>query len=71
MVLFSNKNLDKTDGPSSSKKMKLNDTDPAKERQNKLLFKYRDYLKTLTLNKCKELLEYNNQEIPTSGMVCY
>lgn len=68
-VLSSTINLDKTDGPSSNKKLKMNNADPEKERQNKLLFKYRDYLKTLSVNKCKELLEYNGQEIPVAGMV--
>lgn len=59
------------DGPGSSKKFKMSNTDPEKKRQNKLLYKYKDYLKTLSLNKCKDLLKFNGQEVPVSGMVCY
>jgi len=36
------------------------------EKQNKLMFKYRDYLKTLSINVCKDLLYYNKQELPAS-----
>ncbi|XP_001947212.1 poly [ADP-ribose] polymerase [Acyrthosiphon pisum] len=61
-------NLDKTDGPSSSKKMKFNNhSDLEIKKQNKLIFKYRDYLKTCPVKICKELLEYNKQEIPESN----
>lgn len=73
MLLLLSDNLDETDGPSSSKKMKSNnDSDLKIKKQNKLIFKYRDYLKTCSIKICKELLEYNKQEIPESdhGAVC-
>ena len=67
-MLLSAHNLDKTDGPSSSKKMKFNNhSDLEIKKQNKLIFKYRDYLKTCPVKICKELLEYNKQEIPESN----
>lgn len=70
-MLLSADNLDETDGPSSSKKIKPN-SDLEIKKQNKLIFKYRDYLKTCSVKICKELLEYNKQEIPESniGAVC-
>lgn len=73
LLLLSADKLDETDGPSSSKKMKSNNhSDLEIKKQNKLIFKYRDYLKTCTIKICKELLEYNKQEIPESnhGAVC-
>lgn len=61
---------DTTDGSSPQKKLKLSST--ILEKQNKLIFKFRDNLRTLPMNVCKELLEYNKQEIPSSdhGAVC-
>jgi len=45
--LLSADNLDETDGPSSSKKMKSNNhSDLEIKKQNKLIFKYRDFLKS-------------------------
>ena len=73
LLLSSADNLDVTDGPSSSKKMKSNNhSDLEIKKQNKLIFKYRDYLKTCSVKICKELLEFNKQEIPESnlGAVC-
>lgn len=61
-------NIDKTDGPSSNKKLKVSDTDLEIKSQNKLIFKYRDNLKTFNMNILKELLEYNKQEIPASDL---
>lgn len=72
-MLLSADNLDETDGPSSSKKMKSNNhSDLEIKKQNKLIFKYRDYLKTCPIKICKELLEYNKQNIPEAnhGAVC-
>lgn len=72
-MLLSADNVDETDGPSSSKKIKSdNHSDLEIKKQNKLIFKYRDYLKTCSVKICKELLEYNKQEIPESnhGEVC-
>lgn len=66
MIVFSENNLDTTDGPSTSKKLKSGDSDSDIKKQNKLIFKYRDYFKTLSIKVCKELLEYNKQEIPSS-----
>uniref|UniRef100_A0A2S2P4Z7 NAD(+) ADP-ribosyltransferase n=1 Tax=Schizaphis graminum TaxID=13262 RepID=A0A2S2P4Z7_SCHGA len=61
-------NLDETDGPSSSKKIKSDShSDLEIKKQNKLIFKYRDYLKSCSVKVCKELLEYNKQEIPESN----
>ncbi|VVC30258.1 BRCT domain,Poly(ADP-ribose) polymerase, regulatory domain,WGR domain,PADR1 domain,Poly(ADP-ribose) [Cinara cedri] len=63
---------DLTDGPSASKKLKLNGDnsrlESEKKAQNKLLFKYVDYLKSLKSSICKELLVYNKQEIPDSNL---
>lgn len=72
ILFISTDNLDKTDGPSSNKKLKSTNNDLEIKSQNELIFKYRDYLKTLPINICKELLEYNKQEIPSSnlGAVC-
>lgn len=72
LFFFSATNSDKTDGPSSSKKLKLVDKDLEKKAQNKLIFKYIDFLKTLKNTTCKELLEFNKQEVPDSnlGEVC-
>lgn len=67
-MLLSADDIDKIDGPSSSKKLKSSDTDLKIKNQNKLIFKYRDYLKTLPINTCKELLEYNKQKIPESNL---
>lgn len=69
MFVFYFSNTDETDGPSSSKKLKKsNDKELKIKRQNKLMFKYRDNLKTLNMNVLKELLDYNKQEIPTSDL---
>lgn len=70
MFLLLPNSLDTTDGSSQKKKLKLSNT--VLENQNKLIFKYRDNLRTLPINACKELLEYNKQEIPSSdyGAVC-
>ena len=73
LFLLSAADLDETDGPSSSKKIKSNThSDLEIKKQNKLIFKYRDYLKSCPVKICKELLEYNKQEIPESnhGAVC-
>lgn len=59
-------NLDKTDGPSSSKKLKSSIQEVELKSQNEMIFKFRDRLKTLTINVCKNLLEFNKQEIPVS-----
>lgn len=71
-MFFSSKVLDTTDGPSSNKKLKLNDDDLKIKAQNKTIFKYRDYLKTLRVSECKELLLHNKQKVPESdhGAVC-
>lgn len=67
MVLFSNNSVDKIDGPSPNKKLKMGDESKVEmKKQNKLMFKHRDYLKTLNVKVCKELLDYNKQEIPES-----
>lgn len=78
ILFFSTSSSDSTDGPSSSKKLKLNDEnvlriEKEKKAQNKLLFKYIDYLKSLKSSTCKEILEYNKQEVPESNIaaVCY
>jgi len=73
LLLFYYSNIDKADGPSSSKKLKFTDTALVTKHQNKLMFMYRDNLKTLNMNALKDLLEYNKQEIPVSnlGAVCY
>lgn len=67
VFLFSTDNVDGTDGPSASKKLKTSDTDLKEKSQNKLLFKYRDYLSTLSIKLCKELLTYNKQDVPESN----
>lgn len=68
LLFFRADNLDTIDGPSSNKKSKLNVSDEAIKKQNKLMFKYLDYLKTIRSSVCKELLEYNKQEIPESNL---
>lgn len=65
--VFSTVNLDEPDGPSSSKKSKSSVKDIELKSQNEMMFKYIDRLKTLKINVCKELLEYNKQEIPESN----
>jgi len=67
LLLLSYSNIDDTDGPSSSKKLKFGNTASKTKQQNKLMFKYRDNLKTLNMNVLKDLLEYNKQEIPVSN----
>lgn len=66
--MFSTDNVDGIDGPSATKKLKSSDTgtDLRVKSQNKLLFKFRDYLKTLKINLCKELLMFNKQDVPES-----
>lgn len=68
LLLFSTNGTDKTDGPNPNKKQKMGDESKVKmEKQNKLMFKYRDYLKTISIKVCKEILDYNKQEIPESN----
>ncbi|XP_050521530.1 poly [ADP-ribose] polymerase [Daktulosphaira vitifoliae] len=62
-------NVDQVDGPGPSKKMKMdNEKTEIIKKQNNLIFKYRDYLKTINRKILKELLEFNNQEIPDSNI---
>jgi hypothetical protein len=68
LLFFRADYLDTIDGPSSNKKSKPNVSDEAIKKQNKLIFKYLDYLKTIRSSVCKELLEYNKQEIPESNL---
>jgi len=73
IICYSSNNVDITDGPSSKKKFKSNDQDPIIISQNKLIFKYRDYLKTVQSSVWKELLVHNKQDIPigNTGAVSY
>lgn len=58
------------DGPSDTKKIKKEEkendllTEKMKE-QNKIQFKYRDQLESLTKQELQILLEYNDQQIPS------
>lgn len=67
-IVNSADDLDTTDGPSSSKKLKSSDLSLKIKMQNKVMFKYRDFLKTLPISTCKQLLEYNKQKIPESDI---
>lgn len=67
-MLFRTDDLDTIDGPSSNKKSKPNVSDQAIKKQNLMIFKYLDYLKSIRSSVCKELLEFNKQEIPESNL---
>ncbi|XP_050442642.1 poly [ADP-ribose] polymerase [Adelges cooleyi] len=65
----STNSTDNTDSPGPSKKLKIDNENMESniKKQNILIFKYRDYLKTLNSKVWKHLLEYNKQEIPSSN----
>ena len=57
-------------GPSDPKKIKKEEKENEKlteeiKKQNKIQFKYRDQLETLTKQELQILLEYNDQQIPS------
>ena len=57
-------------GPSDPKKIKEEEKENEKlteeiKKQNKIQFKYRDQLETLTKQELQILLEYNDQQIPS------
>lgn len=61
---------DEVDGQTPAKKIKseemTGEEDEAMKKQNKIMFKYRDQLKErLKKKELQELLEYNDQEVPT------
>ena len=59
------KNVKKED-PSSS------EDDAILKKQNKMIYKFHDSLKSLTKNQLTSLLEHNNQEIPAGiDRVCW
>ncbi|EFX75651.1 hypothetical protein DAPPUDRAFT_55885 [Daphnia pulex] len=61
---------DAVDGPSDAKKIKKEEKENEQlkeeiKKQNKIQFKYRDQLETLTKQELQILLEYNDQQIPS------
>ncbi len=57
------------DGPSDTKKIKKEEKDEKQteeiKKQNKILFKYRDQLESLSKQDLQILLEFNDQQIPS------
>lgn len=61
---------DAVDGPSDAKKIKKEEKENEQlkeeiKKQNKIQFKYRDQLESLTKQELQILLEYNDQQIPS------
>lgn len=57
-------------GPSDPKKIKKEEKENEQQteeikKQNKIQFKYRDQLETLTKQELQAMLEYNDQQIPS------
>ncbi len=64
----SDANGDKADGEPDAKKSKMDDATKEKlKKQMKKMYYYRDMLEKLDKKELVELLEYNDQEVPTGN----